>query len=71
MAIFVIKVDRRTGMTYLPKALRAEGFVGQIRGLPDTFTFTLVKPGTNLSCLEKSLQIVLDSIKLRREAGED
>lgn len=70
MAIFVIRVDEKTGMAYLPKALRAEGFIGEVRGLPDTFTFTLVKPGTNLSCIEKSLRIVLDSIKLRREAGE-
>ena len=71
MAVLIIKVDQKTGMTYLPKSLRKEGFVGEIRGLPDTFTFILVKPGTKLACLEKSLQIVLDGIRLRIESGEE
>jgi len=34
MAKFAAKVDRQTGMTYFPKEIRHEGFVGEIEGLP-------------------------------------
>lgn len=62
-----IKVDRKTGMTYFPKQIRAEGFVGEIEGIPNTLTFTLIKPGTNLADVAASLRIVLSAVELRRE----
>jgi len=67
MAKFMIKVDKRSGMTYFPKEIRQEGFVGEIEGLPNALTFTLIKPGTKLLDVEKSLKIILRDIKLRRE----
>lgn len=67
MAKFTIKVDKRTGVTYFPKEIRKEGFVGEIEGLPNALTFTLIKPGTSLAGVAKSLRIVLRDIKLRRE----
>jgi len=70
MAKFTIKVNKHTGMTYFPKEIRAEGFVGEIEGLPNALTFTLIKPGTRLGDVEKSLQIVLQDIRLRVEQGE-
>jgi hypothetical protein len=71
MAKFTIRVDKKTGMTYFPREIRAEGFVGLIEGFPNAFTFTLIKPGTNLSGVQKSLEIVLDTIRLRREQGQE
>ncbi len=69
MARFRIKVDRKTGMTYFPKEIREEGFVGEIEGLPNALTFTLIKPGTNLTDVARSLRIVLLDIELRMEQG--
>jgi len=69
MAKFTIRVDRKTGMTYFPKEIREEGFVGQIEGLPNALTFTLIKPGTKLSDVQRSLQIVVQDIALRIEQG--
>lgn len=71
MAKFTIKVDRQTGMTYFPKEIRREGFVGEIEGLPNALTFTLIKPGTKLIDVEKSLQIILQDIALRRQQGQE
>ncbi len=71
MAKFTIKVDRQSGMTYFPKEIRREGFVGEIEGLPNALTFTLIKPGTKLADVEKSLRILLQDIALRRRQGQE
>ena len=65
MAKFRIRVDTRTGVTYFPQEIRREGFVGEIEGLPNALTFTLIKPGTDLVDVAKSLRIVLRDIELR------
>jgi hypothetical protein len=65
MAKFRIRVDKRTGVTYFPQEIRREGFVGEIEGLPNALTFTLIKPGTDLVDVAKSLRIVLRDIELR------
>lgn len=67
MAKFTIRVDKKTGMTYFPKEIRQEGFVGEIEGLSNALTFTLIKPGTSLADVARSLRIVLRDIELRRE----
>jgi len=71
MAKFTIKVDRRTGVTYFPKEIRKEGFVGEVEGLPNALTFTLIKPGTKLGDVERSLRVILRDIRLRREQEEE
>ena len=71
MAKIRIRVDPRTGVTYFPREIRKEGFVGQIEGLPNALTFTLIKPGTKLADVEKSLNIILQDIALRREQGQE
>ncbi len=68
MAKFAISIGRKTGITYIPKSLREEGFVGRVEGLPNIFTLTLIKPGSKLADVERSLRIVLQDIKLRRES---
>ena len=56
MAKFIIKVDKQTGMTYFPKEIRKEGFVGEIEGLPNARTFTLIRPGTKLVDVKRILE---------------
>ncbi len=65
MTKFRIKVDERTGVTYFPKVIRQEGFIGEIEGIPNAFTFTLIKPGTALVDAAKSLKLVIQDIELR------
>jgi len=71
MAKFIIKVDKKTGMTYFPREIRSEGFTGVIEGLPNALTFTLIKPGTKLADVEESLGIILGDIRLRRKRGQE
>jgi hypothetical protein len=70
MAKFRIKIDPRSGVAYFPREIRREGFVGEIEGFPNAFTFTLVRPGTRLADVERSLRITLKDIRLRREHEE-
>jgi len=67
MAKFIIRVDKATGMTYFPKEIRREGFVGEVEGLPNALTFTLIKPGAALADIARSLRIVLRDVELRRQ----
>lgn len=67
MGKITIRVDRRTGQTYLPRDIRRDGFTGKIEGLANALTLTFIKPGANLSDVERSLHIILADIALRRE----
>lgn len=67
MSKITIRVDSKTGQTYLPRDIRRDGFTGEIEGLANALTITLIKPGANLSDVEKSLHIILDDITLRRQ----
>ena len=58
-------------MTHFPKEIRQDGFVGEIAGLPNVLTFTLIKPGIKLVNVERSLRIVLQDIELRKEQEEN
>lgn len=65
-----IKIDNRTGLTYFPKDIRREGFVGEVEGLRNVLTLTLIKPGVSLADVQKSLKILLRDIELRRQHEE-
>jgi hypothetical protein len=71
MAKFRLKVDCKSGMTYFPIEIRREGFVGEVEGFPNALTFTLIKPGTSLADAQRSLQIVLEDMRLREEQEEN
>jgi len=65
-----IRIDPKTGFAYIIKALREEGFVGDVVGLSTALTLTLIKPGTSLVDVERSLKILLQDIELRRQYEE-
>lgn len=71
MAKFSIKVDKKTGQTYLPRDIRNEGFTGEVDGLANAVTVTLIKPGAKLSAVQKSLEIILDDVSLRLRLEEE
>jgi len=70
MGKFTISIGEKTGITYFPKNLRDEGFVGRVEGLPNALTITLIKPGTKLADVAKSLDIILQDIALRIKQGQ-
>ena len=67
MAKITIRVDPRTGVTYFPKEIRQEGFIGKVEGLANALTLTLIKPDSKLADIESSLKIILQDIALRRK----
>lgn len=51
---------------YIPKDLVDEGFVGDTYMLINAKTATIVHPKASLEDVEKSLEIVLEDIRLRK-----
>ena len=67
MAKISIKIDQKTGVCYVPKSIRSEGFTGVIELLHNALTVTLVKPGTDLADVGRSLELVRKDLVLRRQ----
>jgi len=65
-----LKIDPESGLAYFSKRLRAEGFVGEVEGIPNALTFTLICPGADPRDVEESLEIVLRDLRLRRRHKE-
>ena len=69
-----IKINPKTGITYIPDNIREEGFKGEIELLANAKTVTLFLPGASLDEIERSLLIVLEDVRLRkgtpRQKGE-
>ena len=62
-----IRIDSESGLAYIPKALRAEGFVGEVIGLVNARTLTLIVPGTKISDVKRSLETIINDLDLRME----
>lgn len=71
MAKIKIRIDPETGMVYLPKLIRREGFTGEVELLSNALTVTLIKPGANLADIERSLGIILQDVALRRQQEDN
>ena len=62
-----IRIDRESGLAYIAKALRDEGFIGEVVGLADARTLTLIIPGTKLADVKRSLETIISDLHLRME----
>lgn len=60
-----IKINPKTGITYIPDNIRQEGFEGEVELLANAKTVTLFLPGASLEEIEESLKIILQDIRLR------
>lgn len=65
-----ISINPQTGISYIPKDLVSNGYVGDVEILINAVTATLIKPGTNLSSVKRSLEITIQDIELRMKQGE-
>jgi len=63
----IIRVDPRTGLCYIPKSIRGEGFTGDIELLTSALTVILIRPGTTLVDISESLQLICQDIALRTQ----
>ncbi len=66
-----IRIDGETGFAYIIKALRDEGFVGDVVGLANARTLRLIMPGTKLSDVKRSLEGIINDIDLRIEYEDE
>ena len=61
-----IRINPKTKLAYIPDDLTNEGFIGDVEALANAKTVTLLQPGANLDEIEKSLEIILSDIRLRK-----
>lgn len=66
-----IRIDSETGFAYIAKALREEGFVGEVVCLANARTLTLIMPGTKLSDVKRSLETIASDLDLRIEYEDE
>lgn len=71
----IIKIGK-SGLAYIPEKMREEGYKGDIECLPNAITFTLIRPGSSMADVKRSLENVIKDIELRikyhrEEANED
>lgn len=66
-----IRIDPETGFAYIIKALRREGFIGEVVGLANARTLTLIIPGTKLADVKRSLLGIINDIDLRIEYEDE
>lgn len=62
-----IVINKRARIAHIPKEIIDEGLYGVVEGYADAVTLTLVKPGTSLRDVERSLEIVLKDVQFRRQ----
>lgn len=60
-----IVINKNTNLAYVPKALTEAGYVGDVETIANAVTVTLIKPGTDLESVKRSLEITLQDIELR------
>ena len=60
-----ISINPQTGISYIPKDLVSNGYIGDVEILINAVTATLIKPGTDLQSVKRSLEITIQDIELR------
>lgn len=62
-----ITINPEARVAYIPKELIDQGLKGELDGYANAITLTIVNPDASLDDVERSLQIVLDDIRFRRD----
>lgn len=62
-----ITINPEARIAYIPKELIDQGFQGEVDGYANAVTLTIVSPNAALEDVERSLEIVLEDIRLRRK----
>lgn len=54
-----------TGHAFFGKGVADNGYVGEVDTIANAVTITIVKPGTSLESVKRSLEITIQDIELR------
>lgn len=65
-----ISINQQTGIVYIPRDLVSNGYHGEVDILINAVTATLIKPGTDLKSVIRSLEITIQDIELRMKQGD-
>lgn len=60
-----VRIDGQNGLAYIGKALREEGFRGDVIGLANARILTLIIPGTRWADVKRSLEAQLADLDIR------
>lgn len=66
-----IRINPKTHLAYIPEEVINEGFTGDLDAYANAKTVTLVHPDAPLEDVERSLEIVLQDIRLRMGKDEN
>jgi len=66
-----ISIPERSSVAWIPKVLKEAGFVGDIPYLLDAATAVLIHPRASLDDVERSLQVLLEDIKIRKRLRKE
>lgn len=61
-----ITINPEARIAYIPKELIDQGLSGELDGYANAVTLTIVSPNASLDDVEKSLLIVLEDIRFRK-----
>lgn len=63
-----MKINETAKILYIPQEVIDEGYKGDIDVLMNARTITIIKPGATLEEVRRSLEIVLQDVKLRMDS---
>lgn len=64
MSKITVKIDPKTGQTYLPREVRNSGFVGVVEAIGSVATLTFIKPNAKLGDIQGSLRLTSSEVAL-------
>jgi len=65
-----INISKKTPVVWVPKVILDAGFKGRVPFLANCYTVVLLHPRATLEDIQKSLEIVMKDVQLRREGTE-
>lgn len=66
-----IRINPKTKLAYIPDDITGEGFIEDVDAYANAKTVTIVHPKASLEEVERSLEIVLQDIRLRMGKSEN
>ncbi len=60
-----LKINKESKTLYVPKEMIDDGYEGEVEALLNARTVTIMHPDASLEEVRKSLEIVLEDVKLR------
>lgn len=66
-----IKINPKAKIAHIPKELIEQGFKGDLDAYANAVTLTIVNENASLDSIRRSLEIVLEDIKLRQKLARE